>query len=397
MDKERIRLTTLSSLVPRIDEEGRISHRFSDESASTVQSELERSPTLRDWSQAPRTFALLFTLRHGRGITDLPAARFDDDRLPYPDEPAELRAIHELSDEEIDGIICYQSWFISPPETMSTENFVERKVAGHRRLLDAKSYFKYDEKSLGRSNTAYICRVTHMPSRTDYAGKLFLRKRSDGYELFKRERSNLEKSRHHHLIDLVGTYTDRTHFVLILTPLAQYDLRTLLTANVSEDIAVDRADVLRRSFGCLASGLHHLHSIQIRHKDIKPGNILIHGGNVIICDLGIAYDWSDSEPTTDGAVKLQTRRYSAPEVLNEDKRNAKADIWSLGCVFLEIITVLKRGMITDLHNFSRFPEVDAYCTHPERIMEWVEVLRKDDSFNDPLDWIEDMVRLISVA
>ncbi|KAL1640077.1 hypothetical protein SLS58_007344 [Diplodia intermedia] len=140
---------------------------------------------------------------------------------------------------------------------------------------------------------------------------------------------------------------------------------------------------------------------KIRHRDIKPGNILIHDGKVIICDFGIAHDWSESaRDFTDGPVDAQTRKYSAPEVIKEWSRDPKADMWSLGCVLFEIITVLKQGTLSELHKIFGEEQGNKnynYCEHPELISQWIEELGKQNVFNEPLPWIAEMVRYRIVA
>jgi len=54
-----------------------------------------------------------------------------------------------------------------------------------------------------------------------------------------------------------------------------------------------------------------------------------------------SHDWaSNSRPTTSGPG-ARDPRYCAPEVADWEARNESADIWSLGCVFLEMFSTLK--------------------------------------------------------
>ena len=61
-----------------------------------------------------------------------------------------------------------------------------------------------------------------------------------------------------------------------------------------------------------------MHDNQIRHKDIKPPNILIEGDEVYITDFGVSIDWSEYGcSTTEGPAEM-TQRYSAPEVAAQE-------------------------------------------------------------------------------
>lgn len=52
------------------------------------------------------------------------------------------------------------------------------------------------------------------------------------------------------------------------------------------------------STGCLSGGLAYLHGQQIKHKDIKPANILVNNGSVLLMDFGLSTDFSNSGIST---------------------------------------------------------------------------------------------------
>jgi serine/threonine protein kinase len=95
-------------------------------------------------------------------------------------------------------------------------------------------------------------------------------------------------------------------------------------------------------FGCLARALEFLHEQNVQHKDVKPGNILVHGGTDLFTDFGLSLDFTDAEgSTTVSMINGMTPKYCAPEVAMHEPRNTSSDIWSLGIVYLEMIVVLK--------------------------------------------------------
>lgn len=120
-----------------------------------------------------------------------------------------------------------------------------------------------------------------------------------------------------------------------MEPVADSDLRQYLMRDKfpTEDFAQ-----LRCFFGCLCSAVIYLHSENCRHKDLKPGNILIKNDTILITDFGIALDWTElGHDTTTGKPEAYTNAYVAPEVTVAKPRNVSADIWSLGCVFLDML------------------------------------------------------------
>jgi serine/threonine protein kinase len=126
---------------------------------------------------------------------------------------------------------------------------------------------------------------------------------------FEAETSALKRLSHRHIVELVGSYTDPRWVGLIMLPVADCNLDTYLKAAGDEE----RSNI-RGFYGCLANALLYLHANQIRHKDIKPQNVLIHGTNVLLTDFGISRDWSDlGKSTTIGTIKAFSPKYSSPE------------------------------------------------------------------------------------
>ncbi|KAL0866941.1 hypothetical protein Bca101_046059 [Brassica carinata] len=84
-------------------------------------------------------------------------------------------------------------------------------------------------------------------------------------------------------------------------------------------------------------GLKHIHSANVLHRDLKPGNLLVNANcELKICDFGLARGTSENNAMTEYVV---TRWYRAPELLlNSSVYTSAIDIWSVGCIFLELLT-----------------------------------------------------------
>jgi serine/threonine protein kinase len=92
--------------------------------------------------------------------------------------------------------------------------------------------------------------------------------------------------------------------------------------------------------GEACEALSFSHQRGIVHRDIKPANIMVGpGGSVKVVDFGIAKAIADSthNVTQTGAV-IGTAHYLSPEQARGDRVDARADVYSLGCVFYELLS-----------------------------------------------------------
>lgn len=175
-----------------------------------------------------------------------------------------------------------------------------------------------------------------------------------------------------------------------MLPVADCNLQALYYAATEQTKCI-----LRSSIGCLSGAVNYLHSNKIRHRDIKPANILVRGKDVYLADFGISLDWEDLSRGTTTADSGRTFAYSAPEVINGQKRNESSDVWSLGCVFLEISTVLKGRNVDFLRaRFKEHSDSMAFHRNIPMIRTWMAELRACGSVLDsfPLDWIQLMLQ-----
>ncbi|EGN95753.1 hypothetical protein SERLA73DRAFT_60475 [Serpula lacrymans var. lacrymans S7.3] len=93
---------------------------------------------------------------------------------------------------------------------------------------------------------------------------------------------------------------------------------------------------LSKSFTAqILEGLEHLHSVNIIHRGLKADNVLVETNGVCkISDIGISRYLDDF---TDG-IAAATVFWMAPEVVAKRDYDSKCDIWSAGCVAVEMWT-----------------------------------------------------------
>ena len=126
----------------------------------------------------------------------------------------------------------------------------------------------------------------------------------------------------------------------------------------------------------LASALKYLHRNNIIHRDIKTSNVFLDKNyNIKLGDLGIAKIMGDRHLAN---TYIGTPYYMAPELYNGEQYDNKCDVWSLGCILFELITLNKpfEGRnIMDLANKIKNNNVDYRYIYKYKT-EYVNLLSK---------------------
>ena len=185
---------------------------------------------------------------------------------------------------------------------------------------------------LGRGGSGKVYRVVHVTLGTAAALKVCVRDsaRNDARDSavcarFRQEAKLLSKNTHPAFPRFLG-FGERESRPWYVMELLEH--RPLPTA---------KRDIVRFLLA-VASGVGHLHSLGLVHRDIKPGNILWRDSSPVLIDLGLAKDMSaarghagESLSIVDGkAVGVGTPRYAAPEQLTGDEISPATDVYALG-------------------------------------------------------------------
>ncbi|GAA1557620.1 hypothetical protein GCM10009789_08770 [Kribbella sancticallisti] len=99
----------------------------------------------------------------------------------------------------------------------------------------------------------------------------------------------------------------------------------------------DRAiDIVEQS----AAGLAAAHRLDVVHRDVKPGNLLLAGdGTVKVADFGIAHLPGEGATTLTAAGQIiGSTHYLAPERAKGGRAGKESDVYALGCVLYQLVT-----------------------------------------------------------
>ena len=90
----------------------------------------------------------------------------------------------------------------------------------------------------------------------------------------------------------------------------------------------------------ILTGLEYLHANRIIHRDIKGANILVDSDGVVkLADFGASKQLQNVMSATGDLHSLKgTPYWMAPEVIKQTGHGRQADIWSVGCTVIEMLT-----------------------------------------------------------
>jgi tetratricopeptide (TPR) repeat protein len=302
------------------------------------------------WSKSPRTYIVLRITGYLNLIDELIDAGFSDYWFPVTERSLPSCLLPSV-----------KTTFAKAQKLVLTKSLdLEKGEKGQHCHYNPGESAPFESKEvLGRGAFGQVDKVLSLISFKEYARKqvlrslVFKRRKAEDINMFIGEIEILKRIKHHHIVELIGSYTYPRYMSLIMSPVAQMDLNKYLADTTSSNYPE-----LRTFFGCLATALEYLHGEKIRHKDIKPANILIDRGRVLFTDFGLSRDFSDAEgSTTMSMVNGMTPKYCSPEVAQHEPRNTMSDIWSLGVVFMEMIAILKGMTIQTLYDFFKQPGV----------------------------------------
>ncbi|HLW15892.1 MAG TPA: Stk1 family PASTA domain-containing Ser/Thr kinase [Actinomycetota bacterium] len=150
---------------------------------------------------------------------------------------------------------------------------------------------------------------------------------------FKSEATNAARLSHPNIVQVFDFGYENGQPYMAMEFVDGQNLREILTTR-----HVLRPDVAARIALQVASALEHARRNGLMHRDIKPENILITTDGVVkVADFGLSRALAESR-ATQANVLMGTAAYLAPEQVQGETIDHRADIYALGIVLFEMLT-----------------------------------------------------------
>jgi serine/threonine protein kinase len=300
--------------------------RFSDDDFVQISDRLLAEGHL-SWSLRPRIFTLLHLVGREKSMDQFlqNSKKQNADFLTDIDLPISVDAL----EQHLGPLPTSQN--LTALQKSPTTDLIELERPDGKHLViqgSSDNYFRQG-RPLGSGRHSRVEEVQSRLSLKHYA----LKKIKWGETLYENPQSlaneiailGLKALSHRHLVQLIGSFTDDTYIALLQFPVASTNLASFLDQPQDSQmlLSIDHNEyrnILRSWFGCLANALAFLHGNGVRHKDIKPANILISRLAIYLTDFGLATQWNEDTKshTTKEAVGAFTPKYAAPEVMDDN-------------------------------------------------------------------------------
>ena len=193
------------------------------------------------------------------------------------------------------------------------------------------------EEELGQGGMSVVYRGQDLELERVVAVKVLhqhLAKKSENRERLRREARAIARLRHPNILevyDYAGQSSEQAYIVMEFVE--GVNLRQFVQRHGA--MPPEYAAMLAME---LCQALEHAHAEGIIHRDLKPENVMIsHQGKVKLMDFGIAHIFDADTMTQTGSL-LGSPAHMAPEMIEGEQVDARADIFALGTILYYLVT-----------------------------------------------------------
>jgi len=210
--------------------------------------------------------------------------------------------------------------------------------------IDRHVLRRYDAlQKLGKGAYGIVWKATDRKSEETVAlKKIFdaFQNATDAQRTFREVNFLFQMGGHENIVRLLSVLkADNDRDLYLIFEYMETDLHATIRANILEDI--HKQYIMSQAF----KALMYMHSAKLVHRDMKPANLLLNSDCLMkVADFGLARSLLNSELDPEDSKRdnmtdyVATRWYRAPEILlSSNKYGIEVDLWSLGCIFAEMI------------------------------------------------------------
>ena len=193
-------------------------------------------------------------------------------------------------------------------------------------------------KNIGNNNIChcYLIRSTETNDQYAYKKINISDSNDESVKRIKNDVDILKKLNHPNVILFVNAFfSDDQKTLFLFTEYADGgNLQIKLDENKKKKENFDEGTLLDWLMQ-ISLALKYIHENNIMHRDIKPSNILLMDNIAKLGDFGVAKALNSN--LKHAKTMVATPQYLAPEIINKQNYSFKADIWSLGVTFFQLM------------------------------------------------------------
>ena len=219
--------------------------------------------------------------------------------------------------------------------TYGSAYLVVRKSESRRQLLHRgqfqdriKGNDNYHNDSSEASNKNYVIKEVIL-------GNLSMQKQQEALK----EAKILSQLKHANIVSYVDSFVENSKLHIVMDYADGGDLAQAIEKRKSVSPYKYYAEYeIMAIFIQICLGLRYVHSLNILHRDMKTGNIFLTSEGIVkLGDFGISKEMNYTEDLA--KTQIGTPYYLSPEICNSEAYGKKSDIWSIGIILYQLITL----------------------------------------------------------
>jgi serine/threonine-protein kinase len=242
------------------------------------------------------------------------------------------------------------------------------------------------EAVAGRGGMGVVYRATELSLGRPVALKLLAPERAGDQEFrdrFQRESRMAAAIDHPNVIPVYAAGECDGSLYLVMRYVGGTDLHALLRERGPLD-PTRAAELVAQ----LASALDAAHAAGLVHRDVKPANVLLAGDHAYLSDFGLTRLASSDTSLTSSGQWIGTVEYCSPEQLRGERTDARADVYSLGCVLFAALCgeppfaqgTVTATMLAHLHDPPPMPSERGAPREFDRVLARALAKRPEDRY-----------------